>query len=257
MTYLQDKRNRKLKYLKISFSVLLLGIIFFGMTLLSGIVSPLSVGIINFGKKIPERIGLSALSDYTLTKSTLLEENRALKLQLEKYSILSSENVVLTEENSALRNILNSDIKEKNRTLVRIYDASSLYGTALVDAGKDKNISTGRYILGERGGLVGIVQEVYGDSSRVIFLDSDETERRFEVQGTSIAINAKGDSRGSLRSKIPRDLEIQNGQIVTLGNSILVGVVVDVSVDERNPYKTVLIRLFDNVQTSKYFYIIN
>ncbi len=163
------------------------------------------------------------------------EENKALKIEIEKLRSLYVTSININEENKELRNVLNFiSLKTAKFKAARIIGKShQIFNQKLyIDAGKNRDVKEGNILVGSRG-VIGRVSEVGEDKSRVILL----TDANSHIP----VISSKSRSRGILAGNnsgvmdilyLPKKHGIEEGEWIftsgdgdTLPPGLLVGVV--------------------------------
>jgi len=193
---------------------------------------------------------------YFSTRRSLAAENAALRAQLSEYQERATAYAVVSEENAALRSVLQLAQKEKGITapIVSSFRASP-YGTFLIGAGVD-DVSPGALVLTLGGFVVGQVTDVSAKTSLVSAVLAADSVTDARIGASLVAVTGRGG--GNARASIPRGVSVNVGDPVTAptfgGRAI--GIVGRVESDPANADQTVYIQLPINVSALKYIYII-
>ena len=203
------------------------------------VVLPVASGITSLGH------GADGLRGYWKAMTILQKENEQLKqenIELRKSNIQMAS---LFAENKHLRSLLNYKEEHTNQTLVgaRVISRNhgALHDTIYINVGSDKGIKPDMAVV--NGGLVGIVDEVYGSYSRVLLLTSSRCKvgaRVMRVSSRAVGVvSGNGSAKSGLRIEhIARAADVNIGDIiVTSGYSgnhpadILIGKITEKRLD--------------------------
>lgn len=207
--------------------------------IVSAIVLPVEAGLTVLGH------GADNTRDYWRALTVLGEENKQLKqenIELRNSNIRMGS---LYAENLQLRQLL--DYKEKNphQKLVTADVIARHFGDQkdimYISVGADKGIKENMAVV--NGGLVGIVDKVYGSYARVLLVTSPDcriSSRVLRISSRAVGLaEGLGEANGTiLMGRIARDASVNEGDvIVTTGYSgshpadILIGHVTKISKD--------------------------
>jgi cell shape-determining protein MreC len=257
MSYLHDKnkKNKKIKLTLVGF--FLCGLVFFGSQEIKSFFAPAVsfasktfYSLFSFEKRDKTKIYFLSKEKLYEENQELLRENLLLKNQEENKSLLES-------ENQKLRNLF-KNTETNTLTHVKRVGGQSLYGVVVLDRGEDFLLKEGDYLLGETGGVLGILKEVSPNSSKALLLYAPQgSSHTYFVPSTSLEFTGEGYSEGAVYAHIPHATNISIGDIVTLKNSptLPVGKVAEIFSDEKDPFKKVLIRTQDTLKTSIFLYV--
>jgi cell shape-determining protein MreC len=151
----------------------------------------------------------------------LLRENESLKRQIAdneaKMAIVESVN----SENLELRNLLkiSSSTLQSSSIVVPIIkrSPSGLYDQLIIDAGKDKGVSTTSLVYASGNIPVGRVTDVFSQTSKVILFYSPD-QRHDVLLADKIPATAIGLGGGQYEVSIPRGLNVAVGDFVYSAN---------------------------------------
>jgi cell shape-determining protein MreC len=195
------------------------------------------------------------ISNALQSKQSLLAENQKLNDELMTDIAEAADRKVLLDENLELKNILGRT-GGKDLTLAAILAKpnKSAYDTLIVDIGTDHNITAGRRVFAYGNILLGVVSEVYANTS-LVKLYSTPGETSDVVLGSGSAfVQAIGRGGQNFEVTVPRDMEIVKGSYaVSAGiTPYVLGLVEEVISDSRDPFQKILLRSPINVQELKF-----
>lgn len=211
------------------------------------IISPMQKGINEVGYNIA-----SQFEKFT-TMQKLLEENASLKEQLD---IISYENKILLQDKYELdrfRDLYELDKKYADypKVAARVIstDTNNWYSTFKINKGSDDGIQVDMNVIAGNG-LVGIVEEVNKNNSRVRSIIDDRSHVQGMFLKTSDSCIIKGDlvlyKNGVIGVEmINKEADIEDGDEVVTSHisskylpGILIGYVNTISIDSSNLTKT-------------------
>jgi cell shape-determining protein MreC len=261
MQYLQKtKRNNQNGKSFLIFLIFL--IIFLGLFLLFPKVSADKVNLLGkpfWNLKWSVFRDVKEMSQMLSSKSSLVVKNNELEqenLEL-KNSLLRLK--LLEKESEELKNILDRN-EDESRILARIISKGigTPYGTFIIDLGKEK-INKGQEVYSVDGVLVGIVDEVYQNTSKIILLSAPGKKYRVEVGEESIPALAEGLGGGNFEIRIPRGVDVSVGdEIISPGLSVkLLGIIEHIDSRPQNSYQKILFKSPINANQMKWVLIKN
>ena len=184
--------------------------------------------------------------------SSLSKENSELKISLQAVTADSAELSQIQRENDQLRKALGLSSRT-HRSIIpgSIYNLSLAPDgyTALINKGIQDNVADGDIILDEHRVLIGIVQHIFTNSSRITLI-SDPV---FKVTAIVLGGQTKGIAKGALSNGMVLDLVIQSDEIkegdklVTSGDDVIpaglvIGTVQHVESSSAKLFKEVSVR---------------
>lgn len=258
MLKFQDKKQIKNKR-KIIRKTILLVLFFIATSLgaLNFLGSPLnfiSRPVLEIGSWFSQ--GFDNISFYFDTKKNLLQENKFLleenlflKAKMENYEILE-------KENRDLKYILNRPQKERNFVLANILTKSnrSLYGSVILDIGKNDNISIGNTVYAYGEIPIGKISEVYEKTSLLTFFSSPGLKTEGFLGDVNASVELIGRGGGNFETTIPVDLNLEKGTIVyTPGyDSRVLARIVEIISKQGDPLKKVILNASVNTEDLKW-----
>lgn len=137
-------------------------------SMVAAIVLPMENGITSLGH------GMDGIRDYWRAMTVLQEENAHLKQENTELRYSNIRMASLYAENKHLRSLLDYKEEHSDQTLVGAKVISRNHGairdSIYINAGRDKGVDVDMAVV--NGGLIGIVDEVYANYSRVLLLTS-------------------------------------------------------------------------------------
>jgi rod shape-determining protein MreC len=154
----------------------------------------------------------------------LEEENQRLLKQNQELLAKSAELAALSEENNALRQALDSGAKENFALFpCQMVLKESAGDFLMVSAGEKQGVKTGQVVLSQEGSLVGRVEEVYEDFSRIMLISNTKSAAGVEIEGKDFYALAKG--QGNLKlilDLVEKNKNVEEGDL--LATSALGGI---------------------------------
>jgi len=192
-------------------------------------------------------------------------ENR--DLELKNQELLQSQILLteLKEENETLRKALGIGLeKEFKLFFSNVIGKDILNDYILINKGSEDGISKDLVVITEEKVLVGRVDEVYKDFSRVILISNPQISIPAEIldKETNILVKGKGSGR-IFADFIPLDLEVSSGDVVfsafakkTLPRGLLIGMLKEIKKEDIEPFQQAEITPFFNLSQIDNLFII-
>jgi rod shape-determining protein MreC len=201
-----------------------------------------------------------------ISKSKNLEkENEELKLKIQE---LLSENSSLKEakkENEFLREALNLGLeKEFQLKIARVIGKDISQDSLMINKGSREGILKDMPVITKEKNLVGKIDEVYNDFSKILLISNKKSSFDAEVQERNVEGVIKGRGSGQLFfDLVPREKEIQtNDNVITsaLGGifppGLLVGQIKEIKKSDIEPFQTAEINPAFDIKELKDLFII-
>ncbi len=189
------------------------------------------------------------------TRGGLNAENQDLKNQLLELTMKQTDYALLADENAKLKEIFFRK-ENRNLTLATIWakPSQSPYDTLIIDLGSLQGIKPAQKVFAQGNILIGQVFEVYDNTSKVKLYSSPGEKTDAMIVGKDIYVQATGRGGQNFEITLPQDFEINIGDevVVPSMNSQVLGLVVEVISDPRDPLKKVLLRSPINIQELKF-----
>jgi cell shape-determining protein MreC len=258
MSYLLDKKNKQKKIVYGGFFIFIF-IFFFYFRV--GVWKGLSfVGhnifrpVLVLGNSVGNT--LSNFKVYLSFTSSLLEENKNLKIEIENNKMSTLNHQTLLSENVDLKNILNRKIENKNMILGAILSKpnQNAYDIILIDIGTKNGVQVGDKVFAYGNVPIGRVDTVYEDSANVTLFSTSGEKTQVVVSDKNVYMELVGRGGGNFEMILPRDFVLTKGDTVNLPgiNPRVVGIVETILSDPRDPFIKALIVSPVNIQELKF-----
>ncbi|MFC1595038.1 rod shape-determining protein MreC [Patescibacteria group bacterium] len=126
----------------------------------------------------------------------------------------------------------------------------------LIDGGINQGIKEGMAVVGT-GALVGYIKETSKNTSIVELTFSPFVEISGILSTSGIPVILEGEGSGFLHARLPKDIDIQIGEIIVKDASefFIIGEVVDVDISSASPLKEIIVRSPIEILTLKRVFI--
>ena len=153
---------------------------------------------------------------FFVSKKTLQHENDTLKSKIIELDSFRVENIVLQEENTALKKILGrTSVRKRILATVLSSNTASMYDSLTIDIGSVDGIKEGDLVLsGEI--VLGKVTTVYEHHAQVALLSASGNQFEALLVDTGTVFSIKGKGGGSFEFVVPRGMTVQNGMTLVL-----------------------------------------
>ena len=262
MSFLRDKRQKRLRQKVGLFSIL--GILFLVVFLIWGSGPVVQTGLIIAEPfwKVSNRANGLIEDSYTLataSKGELLDEVENLKKQINLMSVLEARLGVLEQENRLLRESLGYVWPDEKWVLAGVIARPpvSPYDVLILDVGTEQGISVGQLVLTGSGSVVGSVQKVFNNKSIVSLFSTPGKKTSVVMFSQGVGVEALGKGGGVYQVFIPRNINVNTGDIVVLpgGRTEVIGQVGEVMFDARDPFQIAYVSSFDNIYEQRLVYV--
>lgn len=207
----------------------------------------------------------SFVSDFINSHASLAKENEALREQASIDAINLSESQTILAENEALKGAIGytgsttdgalaaaRSIRDKGGVLAYVLEAPGVspYDTLVVDAGSNEGVQVGDIARVGNVTTIGLVTQVFSDSSIVTLLSSSNQQLNVMVASSTPA-TAYGRGSGNFIVTLPKSASGSLGDSVTVplyGNDTI-GKVMSVESDDADSLKNLYIGFPFSVQT--------
>lgn len=151
------------------------------------------------------------------SKRSLVEENERLARLVREAEPVRLENVILRDENEALKSELGRTIAEETvLAVVLARPIVSPYDTLIVDVGRAKDVLPGDLVLSDTGIAIGTVTVSHTDTSVVTLFSSPGLETQVFIGPRAVSAVAVGRGGGNFAVKLPRGIGIEEGDAITM-----------------------------------------
>jgi len=168
----------------------------------------------------------------------LKKENEGLKFKVQELLFQKNYFKDLEKENKMLREALGLGLRNEFRfELAEIIGKDADRNSIIIDKGMKSGISEGLFVITSQKVLVGKIEEVHQNYSRVLLIFDKESSFEAKISGGGAAglIKGLGGSR-VLFDLIPKDKEIKEGDLIVSGK-FLIGSVKKVEKIDVNPFQ--------------------
>lgn len=256
MSYLQDKKNKQSRFVFILGILIVLGILFFTASSLGGPLGKLGTAIAYpFWKIGNSTTSFIASQKYRIaSKQVLQTENERLVQELKENEIHSIAYSVLQKENDDLKNILGRN-KDADVILATILarPGRTLYDTLVLDVGEGM-VSVGDMVFAYGTIPLGTISEVLSKTSKVTLYSTPGVQTEGMISDTNTAVILIGRGNNAFSVKVPRELAITDGTLITLPHISLhiLAKAREVVSDPRDPEKIALLEGLVNMREIKF-----
>jgi len=258
MSYLLDRQIKRKKIISFAILIGVLIILFYFRVAvfqgLSSVAHAIFKPVLVFRDSVSNKF--SNNSSFFKSKKSLLEENRKLQLELDEMSAKLSSYDSVAQENVQIKEILGRKAERTDMVLASILSKpnQSPYGTLVVDAGIDQDVSVGNIVFALGNIPIGRVAEVYKSSSKIILFSTPGEKTEAVLPVKDIFMELVGRGTGNFEMILLRDLELAEGSGVVLPgiNAYLLATVEKIISDPRESFKKALLVSPVNIQELKF-----
>lgn len=196
-------------------------------------------------------------------KTVLLKRQAALeqKIAMLEQQLLGVQ--LIEDENRSLREILAYPLleNEQKKVVARVIakPSQSFYDRIIIDRGESDGVAEGSMIIAGENILVAKIDSVNRNNAQALLLTGNFFSGDVVITRLGVTVPIAGKGSGNFELHVPRDLDVRDGDILTLPGypQYIVGVIKSVQFDDRDPYQTVLARIPINVQELKFVRVVN
>lgn len=200
--------------------------------------------------------GFSGFFSVINSKRSLIFENRALKEELDRTKADSSIRKILQKENEDLKILLGRNDARKNVILaaVLVKPGISPFDIIIIDTGKNKGVKKGDKVLFENALTIGEIEETYEGSSKVRLYSSPGEKTIAFVGPTSMQVEAEGYGGGNFIAKLPRGLEVKEGDEVMMPgiSTSILGLVEKIKTSPADSFQEIIFKIPVNLAELKW-----
>ncbi len=246
MSYLQKDKRRDVKRVPI-FSVLF--VLF--LLLCIRFVAPGTFSRFFMQVSLPFWRGQELIVDKTSDffslfyfKRSLIKQIEELEARLVVAEVALNEKTLLQQENTDLKNELG--IKKEKGTVVAsvvLRPPQTFYDTFMLDRGSDDGVNVGDGVYAGDSVLLGKIVETSASISKAVLFSTSGEEISSVSARNNTPVNLVGLGAGNFSASVPRDVSIENGDLITYAgfSHLLVGVVGNVDASPNDSLKSILI----------------
>ena len=197
-------------------------------------------------------------SNFFKTKNSLISENKFLREKNTelKINLLNQETII--KENKKLNEILN---RNENKNIILGYiiswPPSSPYDTLVIDVGADHGVEKKDKVF-FNGLVVGEIYDVFSRTS-LVYLFSTSGSKVNVILNEKIPAIAEGIGGGNFIIRLPKDIDVNNGNKILLSDTTtgLMGVVEYVETKPSDAFQNVFFRRPFNIFEMKEVQVLN
>jgi cell shape-determining protein MreC len=126
----------------------------------------------------------------------------------------------------------------------------------MVDSKYD--IAEGDRVIAGENGLIATIDQVTDSTAQGTLISGSFWKGDAVIARLGITVPVDGKGSGNFELHVPRDMDVRDGDVMTLPGSpdFVFGVIKSIQFDERDPYQTVLARTPVNVQELKFVRVV-
>jgi cell shape-determining protein MreC len=125
----------------------------------------------------------------------------------------------------------------------------SMYDTLVLDAGENLGIVVGGQVTLSDAATLGVIDEVFGRTSRAKLFSSVDTETPAVIDRTDLSVTLIGRGAGNFEIRLPQEVDIMKGDVIRLPGMTpsVVATVVEVESNPTNSFKRVFCKMPINI----------
>lgn len=192
------------------------------------------------------------------SKKALIQKFLRMQEDFMALSPLVLEHRVLTEENKKLRELLALKDASSYSLVAEVVTRPphSVYDTIVIGKGSSSGVTQGDLVFAGERTLLGIVSEVYGNTSLVQLLSSPGVLSSSHMSDSDITLTLTGKGGGGFYVEVPRDLELgEHGLFLSDIDGSVIAEVVDIKMGPQDPIKKVIARAPAYLEYIQYVFI--
>lgn len=187
------------------------------------------------------------------SKAGLQEENRRLREEIVRLELASLSTEVLRVQNEDLKELVGRGERDEYvAAAILSRPGRTLYDTFIIDVGRKDGITTDALVFAADSVALGVVTQVYADSSVVTLysMPGRESEVVLNTEDPVVAY-ATGRGGGDFEIHIPRGVSVSEGDVVSLPGleGSVLGIVGEVSALPADSFQTILVANPVNLRT--------
>lgn len=187
------------------------------------------------------------------TKHSLIKEILRLRFELTAQEARTAELNALKAENIFLKEQYGRVLKENKGVLARVVSTSgiSLYDTLTLDAGSGDGVQVGQTVYAFDTVALGTISEVTEKNATVLLFSAPGREYFATLSDTNTTVTLVGRGAGEYEVRLPRDVYVAEGTVITEQSisAVPVAVVQKVVSDARDPFQKLLAKMPVNILT--------
>lgn len=261
MSYLQDKKRKDKKHLRVFLVVIFIALfMFFSATIFNFFSTSthfVLTPVISLGRRVGNNFG--NINVFFTSKKSLIDENNELRNKLLEGEARLANYEALFNENEKIKEILLRKGESRQMVLSGILGNpnQSPYNTLIIDAGTDNGVDVGNQVFAYGDVPIGIVKDVSSRTAKVVLYSTYGEKLSAVLSGSDTFVELIGRGRGNFEVVLPRDFDLANGTSVLLPgiHPYTIALVTDVISDPRDPFKKALLKSPINIFELKFVQI--
>lgn len=213
----------------------------------------------NRARELSKDVITNAVSIAT-PKTLLVAKVRELSAENEMLRQQVLGNQITEDENSSLRQILNYPKTGRSEIIAQVIakPSQNVYDRIIIDRGTRDGIEAGQKIIAGENSYIATIDSVTDTTAQATLISGSFWKGDAVITRLGITVPVEGKGSGNFELHIPRDMEVRDGDVMTLpgASDLIFGVIKSVQFDDRDPYQTVLARTPVNVQELKFVRVV-
>lgn len=203
---------------------------------------------------------LAYTTNLATPKKILIAQIETLRDQEQQLQSQVAHLQLIEDENTSLRTLL--DYPKSTHTMItaRVIarPSQNLYDRIMIDRGTRDGVVIGDRIIAGENGVIATVDQVTETTAQGTLISGSFWKGDAVIARLGITVPVVGKGSGNFELHVPRDLDVRDGDVMTLPGSpeFIFGMIKSVTFDERDPYQTVLARTPVNVQELKFVRVV-
>lgn len=189
----------------------------------------------------------------------LLEENAALKTELERKNLILATLADLAIENQELKELGGRQL-QKVFVLAAILNRPpvSAYDTLIIDTGSNEGVAVGDMAAVGENSAIGEISSVTKNSATVTLYSTPNRETPVAIGLERAEAPARGKGDGNFEIRLPKGVAVEIGDAIVLPsiNHRLLGFVTKIETSPNDPFQVILFNLPINLNTLRFVIIL-
>lgn len=194
------------------------------------------------------------------TKADLIRENNKLQLENNQLRSDSVDLELLKTDNTDLRTQMNYITNPSQYITGQIITRphQDFFDAIMIDIGAESGITIGQQVAVGDSIIIGHVVSVFPYSARIDLYVGQSFTSEVRLKKSGINLPAQGSGNGNISLRVPRDIVVTDGDIITLPQypNRALGIIKSITFDPRDPYQTVIARSPVNINELKFVQVI-
>jgi rod shape-determining protein MreC len=198
--------------------------------------------------------------DLTTPKNVLIARQQELQHQNELLQQQLNTFQLVEDENASLRAMLDYPKMTSTAIVARVIvkPSQNIYDRIMIDRGTSDGVVIGDRVIAGENGLIATIDQVTDSTAQGTLISGSFWKGDAVIARLGITVPVDGKGSGNFELHVPRDMDVRDGDVMTLPGSpdFVFGVIKSIQFDERDPYQTVLARTPVNVQELKFVRVV-